>query len=122
MKPFSPIYLKDYYVQGLPKNMPINRPRWMEQGPDASNPYNFKQFFADLRKYGKGWVIWQKYKEYHVHPQVAAYVKTLFRKIHGESIDNTGVEVFFFDGFMIKVPVFKEVFDSSYSNSKKDGE
>lgn len=100
-------YFSDYYMRGIPKETPIISLGRVRQESAAPNPYNFERFFADLHQYKRGWVIWNKYKEYHVHPQVAAYVKTLFEKIHGEGVDDTNVEVYFFDESMVKRATFK---------------
>lgn len=100
-------YLRDYYMRGIPKDTPIISLGQVGQDFAEPNPYNFERFFNDIQRYKRGWVIWEKYKEYHVHPQVAAYVKTLFQKIHGEGVDNTNVEVYFFDESMIKQAVFR---------------
>lgn len=100
-------FLHDFYMQGIPKETRIINLGRVIQGSTDPNPYNFERFFEDIKRYRKGWIIWDKYKEYHVSPQVAAYVKTLFRKIHGEGIDETGIEIYYFDESMIKLPVFK---------------
>lgn len=100
-------YLRDYYMRGIPKDTPIISLGQVPQDFAKPNPYNFKRFLKDVRQYKRGWVIWKKYKEYHVHPKVAAYVKTLFIKIHGEGVDDTNVEVYFFDESMIKQAVFR---------------
>jgi len=100
-------YLRDYYMRGIPKDTPTISLGKVPQDFAKPNPYNFKRFFKDVRQYKRGWVIWDKYKEYHVHPKVAAYVKTLFTKIHGEGVDDTNVEVYFFDEPMIKRAVFR---------------
>jgi len=100
-------FFHDYYMQGIPKDTPIISLGCVNQGSSESNPYNFTRFFNDINSHRKGWVIWDKYKEHHVHPKVAAYVKALFHKVHGEGIDDTGIEVYYFDDSMIKRPVFK---------------
>ncbi len=100
-------YLRDYYMQGIPKDTPIISLGRVRQESSEPNPYNFNRFFEDIKTYRQGWVVWEKNKEYHIDPQVAAYVKTLFRKICGQGIDETGVEVYYFDASMIIKPVFK---------------
>jgi hypothetical protein len=100
--------LKDYYMTGLPANAPIiSLGHLQKQDIIGTNPYNFELFFNDLLKYRQGWVVWEKFKEFHVNPKVAAYVKTLFKKYHGQGIDDSGVEVFYFNESMIKKPNFK---------------
>lgn len=100
-------YLRDYYMKGIPANTRIIDLGKVKQGTTGTNPYHFDQFFKDIRTYKQGWVVWQKYKEHHVEPKVAAYVKTLFKKYHGQGIDDTGVEVYYFNESMIKIPNFK---------------
>lgn len=99
--------LKNYYMAGIPRNTPIISLGHTKQGTTGTNPYRFEIFFKDLLKYRQGWVIWEKYKEFHVEPKVVAYVKTLFKKHHGQGLDNTGVEVFYFDQSMIRIANFK---------------
>ncbi|RJP94753.1 MAG: hypothetical protein C4518_02715 [Desulfobacteraceae bacterium] len=99
--------LKDYYMAGIPPNTPIISLGYVKQGTSGPSSYRFEQFFNDLVTNRQGWVIWEKYKERHVDPKVAAYVKTLFKKYHGQGVDDTEVEVFYFDESMIKKPNFK---------------
>jgi hypothetical protein len=100
-------YLRDYYMRGIPKDTPIISLGRVQQDFAKPNPYNFEHFFNDIQKYKRGWVIWESSKEFHVHPQVAAYVKTLFKKIHGAEIDDTNIEVYFFDESMVKRATFR---------------
>jgi len=110
LKPNEAVFaqgLKRYYMAGISCNTPIISLGHTKQGTTGTNPYRFEIFFSDLLKYKQGWVIWETYKQFHVDPKVAAYVKTLFKKYNGQGIDNTGVEVFYFDESMIKIPNFK---------------
>jgi hypothetical protein len=100
-------YLRDYYMRGIPKDTPVISLGQVRQDVAEPNPYHFELFYKDIRRYSRGWVIWSKYKEYHVHPQIVAYVKTLFHKVHGDGVDDTNVEVYFFDESMIKRAVFE---------------
>jgi hypothetical protein len=100
-------YLRDYYMRGIPKNTPIISLGQVRQDFAEPNPYNFDRFFADIRRHKRGWVIWESNKEFHVHPHVAAYVKTLFKKIHGAGVDDTNVEIYLFDESMIKRATFR---------------
>ena len=100
--------LKDYYMAEIPAETPVIKLGYVKQGTIGTNPYNFELFFNDLLKHRQGWVVWEKFKEFHVDAQVAAYVKTLFKKYHGQGIDNSGVEVFYFHESMIKIPNFKK--------------
>jgi hypothetical protein len=110
LKPNEAVFaqgLKSYYMAGISRSTPLISLGHTKQGTTGTNPYRFDSFFSDLLKYKQGWVLWEKYKEFHVDPKVAAYVKTLFKKYHGQGIDSTGVEVFYFDESMIKIPNFK---------------
>lgn len=110
LKPNEVIFaqgIKDYYMAGIPTTTPIISLGNIEQGTAGTHSYRFDQFFNDLLAYRQGWVIWEKYKEFHIDPKVAAYAMTLFKKYHGKGVDNSGVEVYYFDESMIKKPVFK---------------
>ena len=100
-------YLRDYYMKGIPMDTRIISLGRISEDPRGSIPYHFNQFFNDLLTHRRGWVIWQKYKEYHIDPKIVAYTMTLFKKYHGQGIDNTGVEIYYFDQSMIKIPNFK---------------
>ncbi len=58
--------------------------------------YTFDHFIADLEKYDSGWVTWETRKSYHLDDQVRAYIDTYFLKLHGEGVDETGVEVYYY--------------------------
>lgn len=81
-------YLRTYYLQPLHNIRHISM-RNLKQ-------YTFDHFIADLEKYDSGWVTWETRKSYHLDDQVRAYIDTYFLKLHGEGVDETGVEVYYY--------------------------
>jgi hypothetical protein len=100
-------YLRNYYMRGIPVDTPLISLGNLERDTPGTNPYTFDKFFNDLRVHKTGWVIWEKPKEYHIDPKIAAYVKTLFKKTAGEGLDVNHVEIYRFHESMIKTPNFK---------------
>lgn len=64
--------------------------------------YPFSQFKEDLSKYDSGWVTWATYKPYHLEPEIIEYCESNFKKLHGAGIDNTKVELYFFNRTMVR--------------------
>ena len=64
--------------------------------------YKFDNFTLDIKNHKKGWITWSLDKSFHVDSDIKSYIYSNFRKIGGQGIDNTGVEVFYFDESMIK--------------------
>jgi hypothetical protein len=81
-------YLRTYYLQPLDNIRHISM-RNLKQ-------YSFDNFMADLEKYDSGWATWETRKSYHLDDQVRAYIETYFLKLHGEGVDDTGVEVYYY--------------------------
>ena len=63
--------------------------------------YEYQQFLEDLQKYDSGWVIWQTTKRYHIQDAILAYAEQNFTKYHGEGVDDTGVEVYYYNKSML---------------------
>jgi hypothetical protein len=59
--------------------------------------YSFEDFISDLEKAKKGWIAWETGKSYHLQGKVKSYIEENFEKIHGTGVDDTGVEVYYFD-------------------------
>lgn len=87
-------YPRDYYLRELPADTELismlNNQR-----------YEPEQFHRDLERHESGWVTWETGKSYHIHPEVRAYVDEHFEQHHGSGVDDTGVEVYYFDETMV---------------------
>jgi len=59
--------------------------------------YTYEQFLVDLERYDAGWVTWEKKKSYHLQKEIRNHVTENFQKVHGEGIDDTRVEMYYFD-------------------------
>ena len=53
------------------------------------------------QKYPEGWINWASYKGYHLGKSLINYVSDNFKKIHGNGIDKTNIEVYYYDKSMI---------------------
>jgi hypothetical protein len=95
-------YLRDYYLQGIGEDTVLISLGSIRRDVRGTNPYKFNDFYRDLIRHKKGWIVWQSYKQYNIDRKIVAYVKTLFKQYHGKDLDDTGVEVYYFDEQMIK--------------------
>lgn len=59
--------------------------------------YSLEDFLSDLEKAESGWIAWETSKSYHLETSVITYIKENFEKLHGSGIDETGVEVYYFE-------------------------
>lgn len=81
-------YLRTYYLQPLNQ---INHISMLNR-----QRYSYDQFLADLEQQPSGWIVWETRKAYHIEPQILTFIDTHFIKLHGEGIDNTMVEVYYY--------------------------
>lgn len=87
-------YLRSYYLRDIPK--PVKYVS-MLHGKD----YEFDQFIEDLNSYPAGWLTWETRKSYHIQDDIIEYVDRYFEKLHGSGIDDTYVEVYYYDSEML---------------------
>lgn len=64
--------------------------------------YSPEEFRRDLARYDSGWLAWETRKSYHIHPEIREYADEHFVKLHGKGIDDTGVEVYYFNESMVE--------------------
>ena len=69
------------------------------------NQYKFKTFWKDINTYGEGWVVFELDKIYHLDKKLLAYVNKFFKKYHGVGVDDTNIEMFYFNREMIRLSV-----------------
>ncbi|OIN88508.1 hypothetical protein AUJ59_03755 [Candidatus Beckwithbacteria bacterium CG1_02_47_37] len=74
------VQLRDYYLQDLPPDTPVIDLQ--------ENPY--PEFS------GSGFVVWEQEKSRHFKPEVLNYIRTNFKHLAGEGLDNWGVEIYLF--------------------------
>ncbi len=91
-------YLRTYYLMDLRNDtMTIDMLNFQR--------YEFRKFLEDLEKSESGWITWETMKTYHIDPKIVDYVCNNFEHIHGQvcgdKIDDTHVEVFYFDKNML---------------------
>jgi hypothetical protein len=63
----------------------------------SNGSYSFEEFMSDLEKAKKGWTAWETGKSYHLQDKVKSYIEENFEKIHGTGVDDTRVEVYYFE-------------------------
>ena len=54
-----------------------------------------KEIEDSKKENSKIWFSWESIKDGHLSEEVKSYIKSNFKKIHGQGIDNVGVEVFY---------------------------
>ena len=88
-------YLRDFYLQELQNtdvetiNMKNNR------------RYSFETFMDDLHKYEAGWITWETRKSYHLERDIIEFIDENFEKLHGDGVDDSKVEVYYFENNML---------------------
>jgi len=92
-------YLKKYYLKEL-GNFKVVTVDMMN-----NKLYTYESFIEDLKKYDSGWIVWDTGKTGHLKREIIDYSCKNFEHLHGEicneKIDDTKVEVFYFDKNMI---------------------
>jgi len=88
-------YLRTYYLKDIgPKTKIISMRSYQN--------YSMNEFMDDINKYEGGWITWEARKSYHIQTDIVNYTDQNFKKYHGEGIDNTNVEVYYFNQTMVK--------------------
>lgn len=83
-------YLRTYYLKELAPNAKIIS---MENNKN----YEFENFINDLKKFDSGYITWETRKSYHISSDIIKFIDNNFIKLHGQNLDNTNVEVYYFD-------------------------
>lgn len=91
-------YPRKYYLQDLDENAVFVDMR-------SHQRYTSEEFARDVSRYDSGWLVWSSKKSYHVHPTIRAYSEEHFVKLHGWGVDDTGVEVYYYNESMTDEPV-----------------
>ena len=63
----------------------------------SEKKFTLKELKEEVKKCDAGWVLWGTGKKYHITPEIIDYALENFVHIHGDGIDNTNVEVFYFE-------------------------
>ena len=88
-------YVRDYYLQSIDPQTPMISMR-------SNQTYAYETFLQDIARYESGWIAWETRKSYHIQPLIRNYIKTNFTKIHGDGVDDTRIEVYYFTKQNIK--------------------
>jgi len=83
-------YLRSYYLRNLNKDIQI---------VDLLNnqDYEYSEFIREIKNYNSGWITWETRKGGHIQDEIKDYVRNNFIKIHGTGLDNTNVELYYFN-------------------------
>ncbi len=87
-------YPRRYYLQSIPSDTTIVSMKYNEL-------YSKEELISDVQRTGKGWIVWEKRKQYHLRPSVVNYINQHFEQRHGTGIDNTNVEVYYYTSAML---------------------
>ncbi len=82
-------YLRDYYLRKV-ENAEV-------KSMLSHQKYTLNQLINDLSKYNAGWITWETRKSYHIKPEIICFIDSNFKKFHGQEIDDTNVEVYYYD-------------------------
>ena len=102
-------YLRNYYMRNFGDDARVISMLKYRQ-------YAFKTFWKDINKYGAGWVVFETRKMYHLDPKIIKYVDEFFRKYHGAGIDDTNIEMYYFNQEMIQQSIYA-IITSKYSTN-----
>lgn len=58
--------------------------------------YSLSDLQSDVEAAGSGWIVWESNKYFHLDREVIDYMNDNFRKLYGEGVDDTRVELFYF--------------------------
>ena len=83
--------ISKYYfdAKGLAGEKYVNIPR--------NKSYTLTQLKRDMQKAGSGWITWPIIKMNHLNKDVMNYIYKNCKHLHGYRIDNTAIEVFYFN-------------------------
>jgi hypothetical protein len=87
-------YLKPYYLKNL-LDKDVGTVSML-----SNRQYTYDQFFLDISNHQSGWIAWETRKSNHLQKEIISYIEQHFKKYHGRGIDNTNMEVYFFDQTM----------------------
>lgn len=59
--------------------------------------YAYHEFMQDLDNFEAGWLTWETRKDYHINPEIVRFIDKNFIKYHGKGIDDTKVEVYYYN-------------------------
>ena len=63
----------------------------------TNKKYAFKTFWKDINKYSAGWIVFETHKHDHIDLSILKYIDRSFRKIHGAGVDNTNIQIYYFN-------------------------
>lgn len=81
-------YPRFYYLQNTNKELKII-------DIEKNKEYKIERFLEDKKEYKGYWFVWETKKNYHISEDLKSYIQENFTKIHGDGLDDYGVEVFY---------------------------
>jgi 4-amino-4-deoxy-L-arabinose transferase-like glycosyltransferase len=87
-------HLRPYYLRELNATNIYVMP-WRKELP-------FEEFHNQLVSADHGWLVWESDKvNWHIRPEIYNYAESHFVKYHGSDVDDTGVDVYYFNQNLI---------------------
>ncbi len=87
-------YFQQYYASDIIKTGKVI-------GMLSHNKFKLDTLKMKLNSNPQGWITWATYKGWHFDEDLIQYVSSNFKKIHGHGIDETNMEVYYYDKSMI---------------------
>jgi hypothetical protein len=81
--------LHGYYLQNLPPDV-----KCIDML--SKDEYSLKQFQDDVSLEKSGYITWETRKGHHLREDLKSYIHENYLHLHGEGIDDTKVEVYYF--------------------------
>ena len=68
---------------------------------ERDQEYSPEEFYQHLDQYESGWFAWETIKSRHIDPEILNFIEENFEHHHGDEVDGTGIEVYYFDEDMV---------------------
>ncbi|MCF6366604.1 MAG: glycosyltransferase family 39 protein [Bacteroidales bacterium] len=83
------------YLSGIPENT-----KFLSLGSYQGR--SFSDLYKEIQENPHGWLIWHKYNEARLDPELVNFANLYFKKYAGYGIDNYGEEVYYYNKQMIQ--------------------
>lgn len=90
-------YLRTYYIGDAFKNKNITFVSMR-----SNEEFSYEEYQNTIHTFDSGWITWKTEKAYHIREDIREHIATNFVKYHGHGVDETHVEVYYFNKSMLK--------------------
>ena len=88
------VYLRTYYIH--PQGTERENVNVVHMPPRGVDWFTLEELIETIDEYDSGWITWETYTRWHIRPEIAEYCDRNLEKLHGEGIDDTRVEVYYY--------------------------